>query len=162
MSDKREGFLPPMKRYMNAIERRLDLPRDVRARVMSDLATTVTARRENGESDDAIRESLGTPRKVAAELNEQMAEFRYKKSPWRFAFLALGIFAVLWLLWGVIVPLVFTLAVNDSASVGIIGGADGPTAIFVATATGAWVDVVAALAVLAVAVVGYLKFRRVK
>ena len=33
-----------MKRYVNAIERRLNLPREVKARVMSDLASSIAAR----------------------------------------------------------------------------------------------------------------------
>ena len=37
-----------VKRYMNAVERKLRLPRDLRARVMSDLMTSISARREQG------------------------------------------------------------------------------------------------------------------
>ena len=37
-----------MKRYVNAIERRLNLPPEVKARVMSDFASSIAARREAG------------------------------------------------------------------------------------------------------------------
>ena len=60
-----------MKKYMTAIERRLNLPREIRARVMSDLQSSVAARREAGQTDDAIYAELGTPRAVAAELNDR-------------------------------------------------------------------------------------------
>ena len=126
-----------MKKYMTAIERRLNLPREVRARVMSDLPSSVAARREAGQTDDAIYAELGTPRDVAAELNEQMKEYAYTKSKWRWAALA-GMIVAAWKLIfqslaGLIVCLV-NLSISESASLGIIGGADGPTAIFVTTA----------------------------
>ena len=58
-----------MKKYMTAIERRLNLPREVRARVMSDLQSSVAARREAGQTDEAIFGELGTPKSVAAEIH---------------------------------------------------------------------------------------------
>ena len=126
-----------MKKYMTAIERRLNLPREIRARVMSDLQSSVAARREAGQTDDAIYAELGTPRAVAAELNEQMKEYAYTKSKWRWAALA-GMIVATWKLIfqslaGLVVCLV-NLSFRESASLGVIGGADGPTAIFVTTA----------------------------
>ena len=73
-----------MKCYVNAVERRLNLPREVKARVMSDFSSAIQACREAGMSDEAIYAELGTPKKAAADLNEQMKEFAYRKSPWRF------------------------------------------------------------------------------
>lgn len=86
----RAGFLPPMKRYVNAVERRLRLPWKVRARVMSDFATGIQARREQGQSDEQIMADLGEPARAAAELNSQMQAYVYRRSPWRFACLALA------------------------------------------------------------------------
>jgi len=124
-------FLPPMKRYVNKIERKLNLPMKIRARVMSDLATSICARREQGETDEAIMESMGKPAKVAAELNAQMEDYAYRKSPWRFLFLALAIVCGLWLLGQALLTVTLHSVATGAASVGIIGGADGPTAIFV-------------------------------
>ena len=126
-----------MKKYMTAIERKLNLPRAVKVRVMSDLMSSVAARREAGQTDEAIFAELGEPRAVAAELNEQMKEYAYTKSNWRWAALA-GMIVAAWKLIfqslaGLVVWLV-NLSVSESASLGIIGGADGPTAIFVTTA----------------------------
>ena len=126
-----------MKRYSTAIERRLDLPREIRARVMTDLQSSIAARREAGQSDAAIFEELGSPEAVAAELNEQMKEYAYVKSKWRWAALAGAVIAAGMLVFKGITGLLAWLlnaAVSESAGVGIIGGADGPTAIFVTTA----------------------------
>ena len=49
-NEKQVEFYPPVKRYVNAIERRLNLPWKVRVRVMSDVSTTMRARHEAGES----------------------------------------------------------------------------------------------------------------
>lgn len=128
---KEVTFLPPIKRYVNKIERKLNLPMKIRARVMSDLATSICARREQGESDEAIMEAMGSPAKVAAELNAQMRDYAYRKSPWRFLFLALAIGCGIWLIGQAAMAAVLHSVANGAASVGIIGGADGPTAIFV-------------------------------
>ena len=82
-----------MKRYMTAIERKLNLPRGVKVRVMSDLMSSVAARREAGQTDEEIFADLGTPETVAAELNEQMKEYAYTKSSWRWAALAGAVIA---------------------------------------------------------------------
>ena len=126
-----------MKRYMTAIERKLSLPREVKARVMSDLQSSVAARREAGQTDAEIFGEMGTPETVAAELNEQMKEYAYTKSKWRWAALAGAAVAGWKLIFESITGFVVWLlnfSVNESASLGIIGGADGPTAIFVTTA----------------------------
>lgn len=123
-----------MKKYVNAVERRLNLPRSIRARVMSDFASDITARREAGKSDDEIYAELGTPKDAAADLNAQMAEFTYRKSPWRFLCLAAALFSGGYLLYQLLVVVLLLGVLRQSSSIGIIGSADGPTAIFV-TAT---------------------------
>jgi len=56
------------------------------------------------------------------------------KNPWRWGCLVVAIIGVLSLLWqGVIMVLAYMLTRNEATSIGIIGGADGPTAIFVTT-----------------------------
>ena len=105
-----------MKRYMTAIERRLNLPRDAKVRVMTDLQSSVAARREAGQSDEEIFSDLGAAL-AGALLAAVMLVFE-------------GITGLMvWLL---------NVSVNESNSLGIIGGADGPTAIFVTTAPGGY------------------------
>ncbi len=149
-----------MKKYMNSIERRLNLPLELRARVMADLGSTVTARREAGQSDEEIMAQMGTPKEVAEELNRQMGEYTYRKSPWRWAALAGAVLGGLMLLGnslGVFVS--WYLARSLDASVGIIGGADGPTAIFV-TSQPTGVFWIFWAAVLAAGIWGFWKLSR--
>ena len=47
-----------MKRYCQAIERRLNLPREVKVRVMTDLQSSISARREAGQTDEEIFSEL--------------------------------------------------------------------------------------------------------
>ena len=140
-----------MKEYTGSVERRLNLPRDVKARVMSDFVSSIAARREAGQSDEEIYEELGTPAKAAADLNEQMKDYAYRKSPWRFLFLGIAAIAAVRLLNGAITAL---MAHRIAASVGIIGGADGPTAIFLTAP--AWTGLAWMAALLIVGAAGYL------
>lgn len=128
-----------IKGYLSAVNRRLRLPRQIRRRLISDLQTTIDARLEQGETWQSIVQSLGSPADRAKDYMEQMQEFAYRKSPWRFP---LGIGAVLCTLLAVWEGLTWLLAEflmqPPAASVGIIGGADGPTAIFVTGVQGTW------------------------
>ena len=153
-----------MKRYMAAIERRLDLPRPVKCRVMTDLQSSVAARREAGQTDGQIYAELGTPKAAAAELNEQMKEYAYTKSKWRWAALAGAAIAAWKLIFESIAGFLVWMmnrSINESASVGIIGGADGPTAIFVTTTPGGFNWFLWAL-VLVMAVLGWWKLSHCK
>ena len=147
-----------MKRYMNAVERKLRLPADVRRRVMADLASAVQSRREVGRSDEEIYAELGTAAEVAAELNGQMEEFLWRRSPWRWAFLALAALGVLLLLR---LGSMVLLTLSAAEAVSVIGGADGPTQIFVAGASPLPGTVFAVLA-LVVGVVGFFRLSRLK
>ncbi len=124
-----------MKKYCNAVERRLNLPRDVKSRVMNDFSSSISARREAGETDEQIYAELGTPKEAAALLNEQMKEYAYHKSKWRWLALAAAVLGWLMLAYNGVVGLLAHMlnAAINSPSVGIVGGADGPTAIFVTT-----------------------------
>ena len=154
-----------MKEYTNAVERRLNLPREVRARVMSDFISSIQARREAGMTDEAICAELGTPKKAAADLNEQMKEFAYRKSPWRFLFAAAAAYGAAELLGSLVAWLVYLgfqmqLSIQESASIGIIGGADGPTAIFVTTPE--WTGYVFPVLALVIGIWGFLRLRKCK
>lgn len=126
-----------IKKYINAVKRRLELPRELRERVIRDFSGSIAARREAGQSFEEIVAELGSPQKAAGELNEQMKEFIRPKSPWRYFFGAVAALGVLRLLPELIGKLLLLfLQVKESvpggaSCVGIIGGADGPTAVFV-------------------------------
>ena len=124
-----------MEKYTKAVNRRLNMPKEIKKRVMSDFISSIHARKEAGQSDEEIIAELGTPKKAAAELNEQMKEFVYRKSPWRYLFAAVAAYGtarLLKLLFGQILYWFMQIPLHrEAASIGVIGGADGPTAIFV-------------------------------
>ena len=154
-----------MKKYCNAVERRLNLPRDVKTRVMTDFQSSIQARREDCMTDEEIFADLGTPKQAAATLNEQMKEYAYRRSPWRFLFAALAIYGG-WELFGGLAAALLYLAMSDplsqAGSVGIIGGADGPTAIFVTTRVPEWYHFGIPLMLLLVGILGYYRLRKCK
>lgn len=154
-----------MKKYVNAVERRLNLPRDVKLRVMSDFSSSINARREAGMTDAEIYAELGTPQKAAVDLNEQMKEFAYRKSLWRYVFAAMAIYGAIKLLGSVWANLLYwfirggtSFTSTEAASIGIIGGADGPTAVFLTTSTSDRYIIYCLL--LLVGVWGFLKLRK--
>lgn len=157
-----------MKRYTNAIERRLRMPLTQKGRVMNDFISSIQARREEGQTDEQIYQALGTPKQAAAQLNEQMHAYTYRKSPWRLVFAVAALLAAAKLLWPVVVGIFTWLYMGYVAlttdgfatSIGIIGGADGPTAIFLTTPL--WVEPVLTLAVLAVGLGGWYALSHLK
>ena len=68
-----------MEKYLRAVRRRLNMPKALKDRVMMDFASSIEARIEDGQSEEAIWAELGTPKQAAAELNRQMQEYTYKK-----------------------------------------------------------------------------------
>lgn len=131
-----------IQRYLKAIRRRLNLPDEIRNRVISDLRSSIQERREAGQTDREILSELGTPAQAAADLNRQMEEFTYVKSPWRWLCLVLAIGSGLSLLWGgglsFLTWLLNRLTQAEVNSIGIIGGVDGPTTVFFTASPDAW------------------------
>lgn len=87
-----------------------------------------------------------------------------KKSPWRFLFAGCALWGGLNLLIplmsilpGVLPQAGVSLSPSEAASIGIIGGADGPTAILVTTQENPWISVLVGVLLLAVGIVGYLR-----
>lgn len=134
-------FLPPIKRYVNAIERHLRLPFREKVRVMEDISSAITARHEAGESYEQIMADMGKPRQVAAQFNREMGA-RPSRVRWVLLVLAVAVLpltAILLIELGMVFWFQHWIASSSAASIGIIGGADGPTAIFVAQrALGLW------------------------
>ena len=118
-----------LERYLRQISRRLNLPRSVRKRVMSDLRTSVCAQVEDGAGYRDICAQYGAPKTAASGINEEMSVYAYRKSPLRFVCLAVALAAFLGLLLDGVAYVSYFF--YKSASIGVIGGADGPTSIFV-------------------------------
>ncbi len=153
-----------MKRYCNAVARRLTLPRQVKNRVMNDFTTTIAALRESGRTDREICAQLGTPREAAAVLNEQMKDFAYRKSPWRFLGLTAAVGCGLLMAFTAGTKLLASLLTGGPGAdaVGIIGGADGPTTLFVATSSGIDWDMVLLLALMVLGLIAWWCLGRCK
>lgn len=100
-------------------------------------------------------------RAIAAKLellNEQFAKRNEKsRKIWRVIFVVLGIVSALLIL-RVFATFVYLKAASSGASV--IGGADGPTSILVASPFAKYWPLIAAVAVLTVAVIGIVKTGR--
>ena len=154
-----------MKKYLASIARRLNMPKDVKERVMNDFQSSIRGRLEAGQTEQEVFAELGAPKKAAAELNEQMKDYTYIKSPWRWVCLAVIIGCILSLTFGGTLGVllhVFNAALTDS--VGIIGGADGPTAIFITTSPDyqeyIWYQAGITVLVLLMSVLGFWRLRR--
>ena len=87
------------------------------------------------------------------------------KNPWRFLFLAIGAYGAIKLLGGIWVNIMYllissekTISTSEAYSVGVIGGADGPTAIFVTAPL--WISYVIPVLCLIVGILGVLKLRK--
>lgn len=153
-----------MKKYLRSVNRRLNMPKALRSRVIADLESTIHSRLEAGQSQEEILQELGTPRQAAAELNRQMEEYTYKKSPWRWGCLVLMIISILSFLFqgslGLVTAL-FNFQANHS--IGIIGGADGPTAIFVTAPDGYFTQQMAMAGILFImSILGYWALSHIK
>lgn len=89
-----------------------------------------------------------------------------RKSLWRFLFAAMAVYAgvnllidlAAWLIVKVYGGLSF--AVPSASTIGIIGGADGPTAVFVTASVGSAWQMFGMILLLAVGILGYLKLSR--
>ena len=89
-----------------------------------------------------------------------------KKSPWRFGFLAMAAVGGLEILGNLAARILYlflpdpVLTLQEAASIGVIGGADGPTAIFVAASgRNQWVI---PLLLLVVGIFGFVRLSRRK
>lgn len=98
--------------------------------------------------------------------NTQKKENTNRKSPWRFALLAVAVYGAVELLgslWAYLLYLMLAdpfLYNSEAASIGIIGGADGPTAVFVTTP--AWTGYILPVVCLVVGLWGYYRLCRCK
>ena len=150
--------------YLRAVRRRLNMPKELKNRVMTDFAGSIDARMELGQSEADIFSELGTPKQVAKDLNEQMKEYTYKKSPWRWGTLALAIVSALCLAYRGLPGLLLILfnKANNAASIGVIGGADGPTAIFVTHNSAAFPSAGLYLLLLVMGIIGFIALSKMK
>ena len=95
-------------------------------------------------------------------MDKTNKENRGRKSPGRFAFLALALVGFWELAGGYILMLILRISSvlpMNASSVGVIGGADGPTAIFFTSSVQSWFQYVLAVLMIVVGIVGFVKLR---
>ena len=103
---------------------------------------------------------------MEAEKNnpERTGKRQGKGSPWRFLFAACAAYGAAELLGNLIAWLLYLgmpdplMTAGEAASIGIIGGADGPTAIFVTTP--GWMHYITPCVLLAVGIWGFLRLSK--
>ena len=88
-----------------------------------------------------------------------------RKNLWFFLFLTLAAYGALKLLGGICVNILYlfmpvqtTIPTSEAYSVGIIGGADGPTAVFVTAPI--WTSYIVPVVCLIVGILGFSKLRK--
>lgn len=134
-------------------------------RIAAELDTTVNVLL--GDTVDAEENSdLKTIAAKLEVLNEQFAKRNEtRRKVWRAIFITTGILALFSLIQMVIKVVWLQIVINSvgnigDASVSIIGGADGPTSILVATVTARYGVIAVAAIVVIVAIVGICKTKR--
>lgn len=149
---------PEVKKYLKSIGKKLRLPKKIKQSVLSDLLTGMLARADDGENMKTIMDDMGTPLQVAEGINEEMDDLVYVKSPWRWACLVLILLSALVLLFQGYLGVLVLLANGMTNTIGIVGGADGPTQIFVTTtAAGSAQGLVMAVILLIMGILGFVK-----
>ena len=85
-----------------------------------------------------------------------------QKSPWQFLFLAIAAYGAVKLLGSIWINVLYlltctqtTISNSEAYSVGIIGGADGPTAVFVTAPV--WISYIVPVVCLIIGILGFLR-----
>ena len=120
------------EQYIRQVKRLLKVPRRKKRDILRDLEESFAAAAEHGETEQQILDRLGTPEEFAAAMTEPSDEAAYRRR--RTAAALVTALAVCAGAFG----LRAGLLAARSASLGIIGGADGPTVIFVTGSGGLW------------------------
>lgn len=134
-------------------------------RIAAELDTTVNVLL--GDTVDAEESSdLKTIAAKLEVLNEQFAKRNEtRRKVWRAIFIVIGVLALFALIQMLIKAIWLQIVINSvsnngGASTAIIGGADGPTSILVATVTARYGVIAVAAIVVVVAIIGICKTKR--
>ena len=116
------------EKYIRKVKKAL--PRKFRAEILRDLEEIFQSAAEHDETDEQVIERLGDPadfaRESALQLGIDLEKRKMKRSLiLTIIFTAIAIIAI-------IIHLIVRETIQEAVSIGIIGGADGPTSIIVA------------------------------
>ena len=159
------GLTKAGKKYLRIFRRTLCLPGGKRRQAIRELKADLGREEDYKE----LVSHLGTPENAALALNMSQEGAVYRKSPGRLPCLIMGIIGALGLLWTILLSWLGMLTLRQGeliqsvgdASVGIIGGADGPTAVFVASPPLVH-SLLQLLPCLLIAIVGFLGWYRLR
>ena len=122
------------KQYIRQILRRIRVTDKTRQRIRTDLLADLAAKEEAGQTPEQIQAEMGSPERVAAEFNASFAGtdaelwYRWQQGT-RLAAILLLVLAVCSLVFSPSTWILVSWLVGPS--VGVIGGADGPTQVYV-------------------------------
>lgn len=113
------------EQYIKRVKRLLKVPRQKKREILRDLEEAFASAAEHGETEQQVLERLGTPEAFAAAMTESgdMAAFQRQRTLTGL-WVSLAVSAAAFGGWAAVTTAWKT-------SLGIIGGADGPTVIFV-------------------------------
>lgn len=143
------------KQYCRRVKRALSLPAKEKRRILRDLEEIFRSAEENGESEIDVIKRLGSPAEFAAGYGSSQ-KFRPIGS-----ILLAGCAVILFLL-AAISGNVMDL---EKETFGVIGGADGPTRIYVSSAFSwgsvfGWTGGIFLIAALALLLISIIRYRR--
>lgn len=150
------------KQYLRRVRRALTADRATRAAILRDLQEIFASAAEHGQSEAEVIDRLGPPVDFARAAEEQLGVDRPRRLRRRMLLCTLPAAAL-----SVLFLALFGLfrSFPPHSSVGVIGGADGPTAIFVTSAPispAALVPLLCAVLFAAVALLSLLHYFRQK
>lgn len=121
------------EKYIREVEKLIPLPSRIKKEVLRDLEEAFASAAEHGETEEQVIQRLGSPKEFAENLNEQVNFERFtqehRKRKQMLMIICIFIFSMLLFgLYALIKMVTLTREIE-----GVIGHADGPTAIFVAT-----------------------------
>ena len=146
------------ERYIKQVKKQLMIPASKRKAVLRDLEEAFASAAEHGETEQQVISRLGTPEQFAVGIEEQLGVNRQKLLKTRTV-----VWTIIWLVVAVVGFLVYLTIRQQqelNGALGIIGGADGPTAIIV---SGPGIDVplvmlMIAAAAVVLAVIGIVRY----
>ena len=144
------------EKYIKQVKKRLAVPSSKRKTVLQDLEKTFASAAENGATEQQVIDRLGTPEQFVAGIEEQFGIDRKKRLKTR---------TIIWTTICLVVAVIgfsvyLTIQQEMIGAIGIIGGADGPTAIIV---SGPGFDIsllilIIAAVALVLAVIGLIRY----
>lgn len=118
------------EQYIKAFSSALKVDRKTKKKIVDDISFDISKRVSNGETMESIIEDMGEPKTLAGDFNSQLSKPRDKKLIYLWIVSAVS-FCISLALTAKYIYLKYVLTGNASHTVGIIGGADGPTEIYV-------------------------------